>query len=86
MQVNRCIESIVRASGKTYADVSADCGKSSSWGRNVAKPTRSPALATVVEIARACGYRLDVVDVKTGEVLGAIEAPRSAKDAPKAIG
>ncbi len=58
--------------------VSAALDKSQAWTRNVAAPGRSPALATVADIADALGYRLAVVDVETGETVGTIDPPRKA--------
>lgn len=41
-------------------------------------PSRSPALATVADVADACGFALAVVDRETGETVGTIEPPRAA--------
>lgn len=78
MQVNTCIREIVATRGVSLRSVSADLDKSPTWTANVAQPTRSPALATVADVADVLGYRLDVVDVATGEAVGTIEAPRRA--------
>lgn len=78
MQVNTCIREIVGKRGVSMRSVSADLGKSSEFVRNVAVASRSPALATVADVADVLGYRLDVVDVATGERVGTIEAPRRA--------
>ena len=81
MQVDRVIREIVEKSGKTFAEVNRELGRSSRWCGNVAAPGRSPALATVADIADVAGMRLDVVDVETGETVGSIEPPRRAADA-----
>ena len=78
MQVNTCIREIVGARGASLRSVSLDLGKAETWGKIVSKPTRSPALATVADVADVLGYRLDVVDTSTGELVGTIEAPRRA--------
>ena len=78
MQVNTCIREIVASRGVSLRSVSADLGKSPTWTANVAQPTRSPALATVADVADVLGYRLEVVDVATGDAVGTIEAPRRA--------
>lgn len=78
MQVNTCIREIVGKRGVSLRSVSADLGKVSTWAANVSQPTRSPALATVADVADALGYRIDVVDAATGERVGTIEAPRRA--------
>ena len=76
MQVNTCIRELLRMREISPRRVSADLGRSSEYVRNVSLPTRSPALATVADVADVLGYRLEVVDVATGEAVGTIEAPR----------
>lgn len=76
MQVNTCIRELLDARAISPRRVSAELGRSSEYVRNVAMPTRSPALATVADVADVLGYRLDVVDAATGETVGTIEAPR----------
>ena len=78
MQVNTCIREIIAARGVSLRSVSADLGKRPTWTANVAQPTRSPALATVADVADVLGYRLAVVDASTGEAVGTIEPPRRA--------
>lgn len=78
MQVNTCIRELLAARAVSPRRVSADLGRSSEYVRNVSQPTRSPALATVADVADVLGYRLEVVDVATGEAVGTIEAPRRA--------
>lgn len=78
MQVNTCIRELLAARGVSPRRVSAGLGRSSEYVRNVAQPTRSPALATVADVADVLGYRLDVVDTSTGELVGTIEPPRRA--------
>lgn len=76
MQVNQVIRVMVSRSGKSPETVSAELGRSKTFVRNVSNPSRSPALATVAEIADALGYRLELVDTATGERVGSIEPPR----------
>ena len=76
MQVNTCMRELLDARAVSPRRVSAELGRSSEYVRNVAMPTRSPALATVADVADVLGYRLDVVDAATGERVGTIEAPR----------
>lgn len=78
MQVNTCIREMVDASGSSLVKTSELLGKSREYARMVSMPTRSPALATVADIADVLGYDLAVVDRETGGVLGTIEAPRRA--------
>lgn len=76
MQVNTCIREIVGKRGVSLRSVSADLGKVSTWAANVSQSTRSPALATVADVADVLGYDLAIVDRATGERVGTIEAPR----------
>ena len=82
--VNTCIREMCKASGSSLRSVSLDLGKADTWGKTVSKPTRSPALATVVAVAGVLGYRLDVVDAATGERVGTIEAPRRSRASDEA--
>lgn len=78
MQVNTCIKAIARAAGLSLSEVSRRCGHSPSWASVLGLPSRSPALATVADVADACGFALAVVDRETGETVGTIEPPRAA--------
>lgn len=77
MQVNTCIRELVALADASMRGVSQDLGRSSEYVRTVSAPTRSPALATVCDVADVLGYRLAVLD-GAGRVVGTIEAPRSA--------
>ena len=76
MQVNTCVKAMAAAAGVPLAEVSRRLGRSASWAATVGAPTRSPALATVCDVADVLGYRLAVLD-GAGRVVGTIEAPRS---------
>lgn len=78
MQVNTCIRELLDARAISPRRVSAELGRSSEFVRNVAMPTRSPALATVADVADVLGYDMAIVDRETGETVGTIEAPRRA--------
>lgn len=78
MQVDTCIKEIAKAANTSLSEVSRRLGKSRVYASNVAAPGRSPALATVADIADVLGYRLAVVDVETGEEVGIIDPPRKA--------
>ena len=78
MQVDTCIKELARTSKVPLSEISRRLGKSRVYASNVAAPGRSPALATVADIADVLGYRLAVVDVATGEEVGTIEPPRKA--------
>lgn len=80
MQVNRCIRELVDATpGASMRGVSVELGKADTYVRNVAAPTRSPALATVADVL---GYDVVLVRRSDGTELGTIEPPRKAVGDP----
>lgn len=81
MQVNELLRAIVERSGKSYRQVSAELGKSANWAGAVSMPTRSPALATVTDVADACGCDVCVVDRETGAVVATVTPPRKCGQA-----
>ena len=76
MQVNTCIRELAAQRGESLRQLSADLGRAATWASNVSLPTRSPALATVADVADVLGYDLVVRDRATGADVGTIEAPR----------
>lgn len=76
MQVNRVIQTLLDSRPDSGRSVSAALGRSSSYVRVVAQPSRSPALATVVDVADVLGYDLAIIDRKSGKALGTIQPPR----------
>ena len=79
MQVNTCIRSMLATRPDTSgAAVSRALGHSDRWASVVGMSTRSPALATVADVADVLGYDLVVRDRRTGDDVGTIEAPRRA--------
>lgn len=83
MQVNRCIRELVDATpGASMRGVSAVLGRSSEYVRNVSQPTRSPALATVADVADVLGYDVVLVRRSDGTAMGTIEPPRKAAGDP----
>lgn len=78
MQVNTCIKELVKSRGASLRGVSAELGKAPTWGSNVAAPTRSPALATVADVADVLAYDVAIVDRESGEVVAVVDPPRRA--------
>ena len=78
MQVGACIRAMVRDRGASMRGLSVDMGRSPDYVRVAAAPTRSPALATVAEIADALGYDVAIIDRESGERLGTIDPPARA--------
>lgn len=63
------------------AAVSRELGRSDRWASVVGMPNRSPALATVADIADVLGFDVAIIDRETGERVGTIEPPRSQAEA-----
>lgn len=83
MQINRCIREMVDATpGASMRGVSVALGKADTYVRNVSQPTRSPALATVADVADVLGYDLVLVRRSDGTKLGTIEPPRTEVSYP----
>ncbi|WP_102337698.1 helix-turn-helix domain-containing protein [Collinsella provencensis] len=78
MQVNNVVRFIIERSGKSFRKVSEELGRSANWAGVVAMPRRSPALATVADIADACGVDVVLVDRATGAAIATIDPPRCA--------
>lgn len=83
MQVNTCIRDMCKASGASMRGVSAALGRAATYVQ-VAAGTRSPALATVADVADVLGYDVVVRDRRTGEDVGTIEAPRRLQPSDEA--
>lgn len=80
MQVNELLRALVERSGKSYRQVSAELGKSPNWAGAVSMPTRSPAMATVADVADVAGCDVCIVDRETGAVVATVTPPRRAAD------
>ena len=78
MQVNTCIRELVSSRAISARQVSADLGKSPTYVQMLGAPTRSPALATVADIADVLGYDVAIVDRATGEIVAVVDPPRRA--------
>lgn len=78
MQVDRTIHAIVEHSPMTGEEVSAALGKSRGYVSVAAGRGRSPSLATVANVADACGVDVVLRDRATGEELGTVDPPRRA--------
>lgn len=77
VQVNTCIREILASRPDVSGSaVSRELGRSERWASVVGMPTRSPALATVADVADVLGYDVVVRDRATGADVGTIEAPR----------
>lgn len=79
MQVDNVIRAMVDTRGASMRGVSATLDKSQAWTRNVAAPGRSPALATVADIADVLGYDVALIDRATGDVIAKVDPPRRAQ-------
>lgn len=85
VEVNTCIREILASRPDVSgAAVSRELGRSERWASVVGMPTRSPALATVADVADVLGYDVVVRDRRTGEDVGTIEAPRRSQTSDEA--
>lgn len=82
MQVNTCIKELAAGVGVSLSELSRRLGRSRVYVSNVGAPTRSPALATVADVADAAGVDVVLVERSTGRTLGTIEPPRKAAGDP----
>lgn len=80
MQVNELLRALVERSGKSYRQVSAELGRSPNWAGAVSMPTRSPALATVADVADVAGCDLCIVDRETGAIVATVTPPRKTQE------
>ena len=76
MQVDRLIRGIVETSPQSMQSVSRELHHEASWCKSVARPGRSPALATVADIADVLGLDVALVDRESGEVVAVVDPPR----------
>lgn len=68
MQVNKLIAALVERSGKSFNAVSAELGRSREYARQ-ASSKQAPSIATVTDIADACGYDVQLVSRDTGAAI-----------------
>lgn len=76
MQVDRLIRWIVEASPQSMQSVSRELGHEASWCRSVARAGRSPALATIADVADVLGYDVAIVDRESGKIVAVVDPPR----------
>lgn len=79
MQVNTCIRSMLASRPDTSgAAVSRALGHTDRWASVVGMANRSPALATVADVADVLSYDVVIRDRRTGDDVGTIAPPRRA--------
>ena len=81
MQVDTCIREMAAGKGVSLRSISAALEKTTTWTANVSAAGRSPALATVADIADVLGYEVTICDRATGVRVGVIEPPRQSASA-----
>ena len=82
MKVSETANAILAASGKSKRQISLELGHDEYWAKTISNYRPSPQLATIADMARAAGYRIDIVNNETNEVLGTVEPPCVRKGAP----
>lgn len=75
MKPNEVVGDIIVASGKSERGISKELNHDRTWARLVRYRKNAPRIDTVADIAHVAGYRIDVVNDSTGEVLGTVEPP-----------
>ena len=75
MKPNEVVATLIEKSGKSDRGISNELGHSKVWVYNVKARKNAPRIDTVADIAHVTGYRIDVVNDSTGEVLGTVEPP-----------
>ena len=60
---------MVEASGMTHRQIAHRLGKYDAYVSQVLTRARDPQAATLADIARACGYRLDLVPLDGGATI-----------------
>ena len=79
MRHDEVIKALIIRSGMGSSSISKELGKSESWARVTSMKGRKPALATVADIADICGVDVQLVDRKTGEIVGVVDPPHKAE-------
>jgi transcriptional regulator with XRE-family HTH domain len=69
MDVQQAMRAMVDASGMTHRQISARLGRYDSYVSQLLTRTSVPGADTVASIARACGYRLELVPMRGGAPL-----------------
>ena len=73
MDAAEALRGMVEASGLTHKQLEARAGRYGGWiGQSLARPR--PGADLVADIARACGYRLELVPMDGGEAITIGEA------------
>lgn len=73
MDAANALRDMVEASGLTHRQIEARAGRYGGWvGQSLARP--KPGADTIATIARACGYRLELVPMDGGEAITIGEA------------
>ena len=68
MDAANALRDMVEASGLTHRQIEARAGRYGGWvGQSLARPR--PGADLVADIARACGYRLELVPMDGGEAV-----------------
>lgn len=78
MQVNEVLSAILSRTDKTQEAVSLELGHARTWASVVKGKRRSPALATVADVADVAGCDVQIIDRSTGDVVAIVTPPRRA--------
>lgn len=68
MDASNALREMVQASGLTHRQIEARCNRYGGWiGQSLARPR--PGADLVASVARACGYRLELVPIDGGRAI-----------------
>lgn len=77
--IGRAIRAALDGGPHSARAVSRALGRSEAWAGVAARPSSSPSLATVADIADVQGLDVCLVDRATGEVVAIVEPPHLAR-------
>ena len=74
MQTIEAMRAMIDQSGLTHRQIAHRLGKYDAYVSQVVSRARDPQASTLADIARACGYRLELVPMDGGEAITIGEA------------
>lgn len=76
--IGQAVRAALDAGPHSARAVSRALGKSEAWAGVAARPTSSPSLATVADVAGVQGMDVVLLDRATGDVVAVVEPPTPA--------
>ena len=66
MDTMQAIRAMMTASGKTHRQIAHDLGKYDTYVSQILSRGKTPQVDTLTDLARTCGYRLELVPIDGG--------------------